>query len=55
MKDRIVIEWVNDKKSYRFGYIFRNSRTREVVAWCDEADYHETLSDLLEEGYSVCY
>lgn len=47
--NRLSIQWCNDCNSYLYGYVFRCND--KVVARCEESDYHETLDDLLAQGY----
>lgn len=48
---RLTVQNCNDGNSFYFSYAFwHNGR---VVARCDESDYHETIEELMEQGYII--
>lgn len=48
---RVSVQWCNDTNSSRYGYVFRHKG--KVIAECEESDYHETVNELLGEGYII--
>ena len=47
---RVSVEWCNDKRTSRYGYVFRHKE--KVIAECDESDYDETVNELESMGYN---
>lgn len=52
-KASVTVQWCNDSGSFLFGYIFRDSESRQVIARCDEEEYHMVVNELMEQGYNV--
>ena len=51
----VSVQWCNDTNSFNYGYTFWHNRKK--VAQCDELDYHETVTELILQGYIIrqCY
>lgn len=47
----VSVQWCNDTKTFKTGYVFLHKG--KVVDQCDESDYHDTVTELISQGYIV--
>ena len=47
----VSVQCLNDTKTFGNGYIFWCNGKR--VAQCEESDYHETVTELISQGYII--
>ena len=47
----VSVQCLNDAKTFGNGYAFWHNGKK--VAQCDESDYHETVTELISQGYII--